>query len=129
MPKILLVEDDPIESRMYQNLFIQEGFEVIAVDNGQDCRQKAVDTKPDIILLDAMMPKMNGFEVLDVLRFDPLTRQYPIIMLTNLSDPHYADEAMKRGATKFIIKSQMENQKLVQLVREVISAYAPKPAA
>lgn len=126
MAKILLVEDDPAESRLYQNLFTAEGFEVIAIDNGQECRGKAIEIKPDVILLDLMMPKMNGFETLDVLRFDAETRKIPVIVLTNLSDPQNQKEAMNRGAVKYVVKSQMENKKLVQLVRDVAATLAPK---
>src|SRR5689334_16598756 len=122
MSKILLVEDDQPESRLYQNLFTKEGFEIVAVDNGQDCHAKAQEVKPDIILLDVMMPKMNGFETLDVLQFDPETKKIPVVMLTNLTDKHYEDEAFKRGAVKYIIKSQIENSKLVETVNDVIAA-------
>lgn len=128
MAKILLVEDDPAESRLYQNLFTKEGFEVIAIDNGQECRGKAIETKPDVILMDIMMPKMNGFETLDVLRFDAETRKIPVIAITNLTDPDNQEEAMKRGAVKYIVKSQIENKKLVEIVRAVAATLASKAA-
>jgi PleD family two-component response regulator len=127
MSKILVVEDDQPESRLYQNLFSKEGFEVVAIDNGHDCREKAIAEKPDVILLDIMMPQMNGFETLDVLRFDEETKKIPVVMLTNLSDKHYEDEALRRGAVKYVVKSQIENSKLVALVRDVMSAFSPKP--
>ena len=126
MAKVLLVEDDAEESRMYQKLFSLEGFEVTAIDNGQDCRAKAIEVKPDVILMDIMMPKMNGFETLDVLRFDAETRKIPVIMLTNLSDADTKEDCMKRGAVKYIVKSQMEPKKLVETVREVVTSLAPK---
>jgi PleD family two-component response regulator len=124
--KILLVEDDPMESRMYQMLFTKEGFEIFAIENGTDCRKAAIDVKPHIILLDCMMPKMNGFEALDVLRFDEETKRIPVVMLTNLSDAHYEEEALKRGAVKFIIKSQIENKKLIETIKDIVAAFAPK---
>jgi CheY-like chemotaxis protein len=127
MSKILLVEDDPIEQRMYQNLFAQEKFEVFTVNNGKECHGKAIDTEPDIILLDMMMPEMNGLDTLDVLQFDPQTKKIPVIAFSNLSDPQYMDEAMRRGAVKFIIKSQIENKELVRTVNDIITAYK-KPA-
>lgn len=127
MSKVLLVEDDPAELRLYRNVLGAEGFEVVALENGQDSRQKAVDEKPDIILLDVMMPKMNGFEALDVLQFDPATKKIPVIILTNLSDPHYEEEALHHGAVKFLVKSQTENKQLVQIIRDVLTAFAAKP--
>ena len=122
-----MVEDDPAELRLYRNVLGAEGFEVVALENGQDSRQKAVDEKPDIILLDVMMPKMNGFEALDVLQFDPATKKIPVIILTNLSDPHYEEEALHHGAVKFLVKSQTENKQLVQIIRDVLTAFAAKP--
>jgi CheY-like chemotaxis protein len=126
MSKILLIEDDVLESRMYQRLFSEEGFEIVTMENGQDSRQKAIDVRPDIILLDVMMPKMNGFETLDILQSDPTTKKIPVVLFTNLSGPHYADEALRRGATKFVVKSQMENKQLIQMIRDIISAYKPQ---
>ena len=123
MNKILLIEDDPIESRLYQRLFTQEGFELVVMENGQNCRQKALKEKPDIILLDIMMPQVNGFESLDLLRTDPETKKIPIIMFSNLSDNHYAEESIRRGAVKYIIKSQVENKELVRIINDIIRAY------
>jgi twitching motility two-component system response regulator PilH len=123
MSKILLVEDDPIEQRMYQNMFTSEGFEVVIVNNGKECHQKTIDVNPDIILLDMMMPEMNGLDTLDVLQFDPQTKKIPVVAFSNLSDPQYIDEAMRRGAIKFIIKSQIENKELVRTVNDIIAAY------
>ena len=123
MSKILLVEDDEMESRMYQRLFSQEGFEIVAIENGEECHQMALEFKPDIILLDVMMPKMNGFETLDILEMDPETKKIPVIIFTNLSDPQYAEESLHRGAVKFIIKSQFENKQLIQIINDIITLY------
>jgi len=123
MNKILLVEDDELESRMYQRIFSQEGFEIVAIENGESCHQKALDIQPDIILLDVMMPKMNGFETLDILEMDPITKKIPVIIFTNLSDPKYAEESLRRGAVKFIIKSQFENKQLIQIINDIINLY------
>jgi CheY-like chemotaxis protein len=126
MAKILLVEDDPAEVRLYHNVLTAEGFEVIELGTGYDCKQKALDEKPDLILLDVMMPQMNGFETLDVLQFDPGTKKIPVIMLTNLSDPHYEEESLRHGAVKFLVKSQTENKQLINVIKDVLSAFAKK---
>lgn len=126
MSKILLVEDEPTEARLYQNLLTAEGFTVVSIDNAQDCRQKVVEEKPDLVLMDVMMPKMNGFEALDVLQFDSTTKATPVIMLTNLSDPRYEEEALRHGAVKFLIKSQTENKQLISTIKDVIAAFGKK---
>ena len=126
MSKVLLVEDDPTESRLYQNLLAAEGFAVVAIDNAQECRQKIIEEKPDVVLLDIMMPKMNGFEALDVLQFDAETKKTPVIMLTNLADPRYEEESLRHGAVKFLIKSQTENKQLISIINDVIAAFGKK---
>ncbi len=124
MSKILLVEDDEVESRLYTNLFSKSGFDVVAISNGEACHTKAIEVQPDVIVLDIMMPKMNGFETLDVLHFDPATAKIPVIILTNLSDEHYKKEATKRGAVLFLTKSNVENSELMQKITDIVSAYS-----
>lgn len=124
MNRILLVEDDELESRLYVSLFTKNGFDVLALANGVECHAKALEYKPQVIVLDIMMPKMNGFDTLDVLRFDPMTQKIPIIVLTNLSDEHYANEARKRGATAFLTKSNVGNSELIQQITDIITAYS-----
>ncbi len=128
MNKILLVEDDEVDSRLYVNLFTKNGYEVLALPNGVDCHTNALEFAPQIILLDIMMPKMNGFDTLDVLHFDPNTAKIPVIVLTNLSDEHYEKEARKRGAVLFLTKSNVENSQLLQHVNDIINAFAVKPS-
>lgn len=126
MSKVLLIEDDPAESRLYQRLLTIEGFEVMAITNGSDCRASALTFHPDIILMDIMMPKMNGFEALDVIHFDERLKHIPVVMLTNLSDQHYKDEALRRGAVQFVVKSQVENKEFIRIVHDVLNAYTQK---
>jgi len=128
MSKILLVEDDPVEQRLYQNVFSQEGFEVVAIGSGKECHEKAVGCTPDIIILDMMMPEMNGLDTLDVLQFDPETKKIPVVAFSNLSDAEYQTEALRRGAIKYIVKSQIENKELVRTIRDIINAYQTKQA-
>ena len=86
MSKVLLiVEDDPLMSRMYQKIFTFEKYDVDTAVDGQEGLEKARSVKPTVILLDVMMPKMNGMEVLDKLKIDPETKNIPVIMLTNLA--------------------------------------------
>src|ERR1700756_713354 len=106
MAKILIVEDDPLMSRMYQKIFTFDKYEVEIANNGEEGLTKASTTHPTIILLDVMMPKMNGLQVLEKLKADPVTKNIPVIMLTNLAGQQDADTALSRGAVKYIIKSE-----------------------
>jgi len=105
--KILLVEDDETLAAVYQQRLELEGFEVRHSSNGEDALDAAVKFAPDLILLDVMMPKLNGFDVLDILRNTPATRNVHIIMLTALSQPKDAERAKELGADDFLVKSQV----------------------
>jgi DNA-binding response OmpR family regulator len=105
--KILLVEDDETLASVYKQRLELEGFEVQHVNNGEDALDKAVKFSPELILLDVMMPKLNGFDVLDILRNTPATRNIHIIMLTALSQPKDAERARELGADDFLVKSQV----------------------
>src|SRR5476651_758723 len=93
--KILLVEDDVALATVYKSRLELEGFEIHEVNNGEDALSAAVEFKPDLILLDAMMPKISGFDVLDILRNTPATAKVKIIILTALSQPADQEKAKK----------------------------------
>ena len=123
MSRILIVEDDPLMSRMYQKIFKFEGFEVDFAGNGEEALEKIRSDKPTLILLDIMMPKMNGLQVLDKLKLDPETRSIPVIMLTNLAGTADAEAALTKGAVKYIIKSENEPKQVVNIVKEILAGY------
>ena len=91
--KILLVEDDTALAAVYRSRLELEGFEINEVNNGEDALSAAISFKPDLILLDAMMPKISGFDVLDILRNTPETTNIRVIMLTALSQPKDKERA------------------------------------
>ena len=105
--KILLVEDDEMLSQVYRSRFEIEGFDVKEVYNGEDALSAAISFKPDIILLDAMMPRISGFDVLDILRNTPETANITIIMLTALSQPRDKERAEALGVDDYLVKSQV----------------------
>lgn len=105
--KILLVEDDETLAAVYKQRLDLEGFEVEHVNNGEDTLAVAVKFHPDLVLLDVMMPKLNGFDVLDILRQAPETHNTHIIMLTALSQPKDEQRAKELGADDFLVKSQV----------------------
>src|SRR5882672_3533209 len=98
MHKLLIVEDDPYVVRLYQRLFGLEKFEVEVAADGQDGVHKAKTFKPDLILLDVMMPIMNGLEALQHLKADPATKDMKVIMLTNVGEDSVMEIARTFGA-------------------------------
>jgi CheY-like chemotaxis protein len=123
MSKILIVEDDPLMGRMYQKIFTFEKFDVELAADGEEGLAKAQTVQPTIILLDVMMPKMNGLQVLEQLKANPATKNIPVIMLTNLAGQQDAEAALSKGAVKYIIKSEHEPKEVADMVNEIISGY------
>jgi len=123
MAKVLIIEDDPLMSRMYQKIFTFERYEVEMAADGEEGLAKAASVNPTIILCDVMMPKMNGMQVLDSLKSNPATKSIPVIMLTNLAGQQDADMALSKGAVKYIIKSEHDPKEVASLVKEVIAGY------
>jgi CheY-like chemotaxis protein len=123
MAKILITEDDPLMARLYQKIFTFEGHEVETAENGEEGLEKVRSYKPDIVLLDVMMPKMNGLEVLEKLKLDPETKSIPVIMLTNLAGQQDAETALSKGAVKYIVKSEHEPKEIADIVKQVLLGY------
>jgi CheY-like chemotaxis protein len=123
MAKILIVEDDPLMSRMYQKIFNFENYEVEMAGDGQEGLDKARASKPTLILMDIMMPKMNGLEALEKLKADPETKAIPVIMLTNLAGQQDAEAALSKGAIKYIVKSEYEPKQVTSMVKEILAGY------
>ena len=123
MAKILIVEDDPLMSRMYQKIFTFEGYTVEMAVNGQECLDKARQNPPSLILLDVMMPVMNGLKTLEQLKSDPATKSIPVVMLTNLAGQQDAEAALSKGAVKYIIKSEHNPKEISDMVKEILAGY------
>lgn len=105
--KLLLVEDDDGLANVYLTRLEAEGFTVKRVPNGEDALAAAIEFKPDLILLDVMMPKVSGFDVLDILRNTAETAKVKVIMLTALSQDTDKEKAQKLGADDYLVKSQV----------------------
>ena len=105
--KILLVEDDTALSAVYRSRLEIEGFDVREANNGEDALSATVEYRPDLILLDVMMPKISGFDVLDILRNTPETANVRIIMLTALSQPKDKERAESLDVDDYLVKSQV----------------------
>lgn len=115
--KILLVEDDEVLASVYRARLEMEGFEVEEVHDGEKALSVAINFRPDLILLDAMMPKINGFDVLDILKNTPETMNMRIIMLTALSQEADRDRAEKLGVDDYLVKSQVVIADVIERVK------------
>jgi DNA-binding response OmpR family regulator len=115
---ILLVEDDDNLANVYQTRLQAEGFIVKRVANGEEALSAALQVKPDLILLDVMMPKVSGFDVLDILRNTPETMDVKVIMLTALSQDSDKERAKALGVNDYLVKSQVVIADVVERVKQ-----------
>ena len=115
--RVLLVEDDDSLANIYVTRLEAEGFSIRRVNNGEDALAAALEFRPDLVLLDVMMPKVSGFEVLDILRNTPETAGLKIIMLTALGQEGDKQRANQLGADDYLVKSQVVISDVVDRIR------------
>ena len=115
--RILLVEDDDALANVYMTRLQAEGFDTRRVNNGEDALATALNYHPDLVLLDVMMPKVSGFDVLDILRNTPETANLKIIMLTALSQDSEKQRAMSLGVDDYLVKSQVVIADVIERIR------------
>ncbi len=141
MAKIMLVEDDNNLREIYGARLLAEGYEIVAAKDGEEALAMAVKEKPDLIISDIMMPKISGFDMLDILRSTPETKDTKVIMMTALSQAEDKERAGKLGADRYLVKSQVTLEDVAKTAAEVLgtateagstvtpSAPAPEPVA
>lgn len=125
MAKIMLVEDDAILVEMYQAKFELEGHEVTVATNGEECLEVLSEYTPDLILLDILMPKLNGFHVLKEIKKQPELRHIPVILLTNLGEQEVdmnKELASALGVNDYLIKSHHTPDEVVEKVVRTLSS-------
>jgi len=127
--RILLVEDDLALATAYEVRMKAEGFDVRHCPNGEAALQEALDYHPDLILLDIMMPRISGFDVLDILRNTKGTRHTKIIILTALSQPSDRRRAKDLGADEFLVKSQAVIADVMKRIRFHLGLPQPETSA
>lgn len=115
--KILLVEDDDALASVYLTRLQAEGFDVKRVANGEEALATALQYKPNLILLDVMMPKVSGFDVLDILRNTPEMADVKVIMLTALSQDTDKERAESLGVNDYLVKSQVVIADVVERIK------------
>ena len=116
----MIVEDDVFLAEIYQKKFEMEGYKVSTADNGEKGLADAKKKKPNIVLLDILLPKMDGFVVLNKLKADPETKDIPVILLTNLGQKEDVDKGLEQGAVDYLIKAHFKPSEVVDKVRKVL---------
>lgn len=120
MAKILLVEDDQSLREIYGIRLTAEGYEIVPAGDGEEALAVAVRERPDLIISDVMMPKISGFDMLDILRSTPETKDIKVIMMTALSSDDQRERGERLGADRFLVKSQVGIEDVVNAVHEVL---------
>ncbi len=120
MAKLMLVEDDNNLREIYGARLMAEGYEIISAADGEEALALAVKEKPDLIISDVMMPKISGFDMLDILRTTPETKNTKVIMMTALSQPEDRQRGEALGADKYLVKSQVTLEDVVAAVHEIL---------
>lgn len=118
--KVLIVEDDMALFNMYSIELKLKGYDVLNVNDGLQALPKAKEYKPDIILLDIMLPGMNGLNILSELKADPETEQIPVIMLTNYGSENNVKKALESGAADYIMKYKILPSELSEKIEVVL---------
>jgi len=124
MAKIMLVEDDNNLREIYAARLTAEGYEIVSAQDGEEALATAVKEKPDLIISDVMMPKISGFDMLDILRTTPETKNTKVIMMTALSQVEDKQRADKLGADRYLVKSQVTLEDVAKVVKEVLEGTA-----
>ncbi len=120
MVYVLLVEDDVFLAGIYQKKFEMEGYKISIAENGEKGLADAKKKKPDIILLDILLPKMDGFTVLKNLKADASTKDIPVILLTNLGQKDDVEKGLEAGASDYLIKAHFKPSEIVEKVKKVL---------
>lgn len=118
--RILIIDDDQTLVEVWSIILKENGYEVILSVNGKDGLNQAKSQKPDLILLDEIMPDMIGNEVLQALKGDPQTTVIPVAVISNYSEGQLMQDAIKLGAIDYILKYQVDPQDLVNKIRDLL---------
>jgi CheY-like chemotaxis protein len=118
---VLVVEDDPALNFSLTAKLKKEGFETISADNGIDGLEKALHNKPDLIVLDILMAKMDGFAMMERLRQDAWGKDVPVIIVTNLIEEHFHDKAKQYNIASVLVKTNNDLNSIMGKIKEALS--------
>lgn len=116
--KILIIEDDKFLIKVYSDKLIREGFDVSMAISGEEGVGKILKEKPDLVLLDILLPQKNGFDILSQIKLNPDTKSIPVIIITNLGQDTDIKTGLELGAVDYLIKTDFSINKLPELVRK-----------
>ena len=124
MAKILLVDDDPLMVRMYEKKLVNDGYEVKIASDGVEALKSIKTFSPDLILLDIMMPKLNGYDVLKKLKESKTTEKIPVILLTNVGGTQEdVDRGLELGAVAYMVKAGNRPVVVIEKIKEILGGY------
>lgn len=120
MKRILFIEDESALQKTFGEILKQEGYQMISALDGEVGLELAKNQKPDLILLDLVLPKLHGFEVLQQLAKDHQTKQIPVIVLTNLEAMEDVEKTLKLGATTYLVKENYSLEEIVKKIKKIL---------
>jgi len=118
--KIILVEDDPFLIDIYSTKLKESGFQVEVVDNGEKVVAKVKEIKPDLIMLDIVLPNVDGWEILKTIKSDPKLKKIKVVVLSNLGQKEEVEKGKKLGANKYLIKAHYTPSQTVEEIKKVL---------
>ena len=121
MTKILIIEDDLVLQKALSDYLGSEGFETKTAADGESGIALALAEKPDLILLDIVLPKKDGFEVLRAIRAEEITKKIPVVLLTNLDSISDVEKALELGATTYLVKADYKLEEVTAKVKELLN--------
>ncbi len=121
MKKILFIEDEATLQKTFAEILKSEGFEVISALDGESGLNLTSGEKPDLVLLDLILPKLHGLEVLKEIKKDENTKNIPVIVLTNVESIEEIDKALELGATTYLVKSDYNLEEVVEKIKKALN--------
>jgi len=119
--KILIIEDEDVLGRLLNNKLLEQGYEVVWAKDGQEGYEQIESFAPDLILLDIILPKMNGFEVLEKMRLNDNLKRIPVIVISNSGQPVEIERAQKMGVKDWLVKTEFDPEEVVDKVTRQLS--------
>lgn len=120
LKKILLIEDDKFLRELMNKKLVTMGYDVVAAADGESGLTMIKESKPDVVLLDLILPGMNGFEVLEKAKSDPETANVPVIILSNLGQSEDIEKGLKLGAKDFLVKAHFTPQEIINKLKTIV---------